>query len=777
MASSLADARNLAGRSLYSLGTAASSVAVSAGSLASRSLRAVSSLAGGGNDRELITSVRFDTVSDGLQDHSVLLIGYNEGFQVWLLGAADGAAPQQLASRREGPVRLLAALPPPRAGPSDVLRDARPLLAVVPGADQNAPPASPSPSSGGGCAAAERAAADGQQGAAAAGQHCVRLYSLASHGFVRSLAFHHAVTGVQASERLVVVALPGQLQAFDAATLQHTFTCLTYAPPAAARPAFMVQTAASGGGGGGGVGGGVQAAAAAEAPPSVPFALGPRWLAYASDHPVPTEASQAVAQRVPLRSQSSNGAARRGGGGGGAAGGTGPANAGAASGLTAAAVSEAALAAAQKGGQQLKAGLTAADAAVAGTVLVRDVTSRRTVAHFRAHTSALAALAFSPGGDLLATASVRGHSVHIFRILPPAGGLAAGRGSDAGGGRTDVGAATHLYCLHRGVTAAAIRGVAFAPDAAWVAVCSGRGTAHLFRTVAAAAGAGWGSAAPGGAAADGKDGVLGQGERLVAVGRARRPGLLSGGVAGAATSAALSLYGHSSEPAPVAAAFLPAGGSAGSSPTSVRACGGDGGASTSLCVIAADGLLTQHLLRPGPAAVSAAAGRPAGEGGGSATGGAVDAEGGAAANGSGTAAAQGAAGDAPVLEECERWDVCRHHSWPEMEDALPSVAPAGAGLGGTPAEPSALRPASAAGLATVVAWEEAGGGAGQQQAWLAQAESVPCAGGAPPLWQDPQFRFCRVRPSDGAANSSIGAQLSALYLGSPAQSRPGSSAG
>ena len=173
---------------------------------------------------------------------------------------------------------------------------------------------------------------------------------------------------------------------------------------------------------------------------------------------------------------------------------------------------------------------------MAGTVVVRDAASRLVVAHFRAHTSPLAALAFSPGGTLLATASVAGHSVNLFRILPPApataaAGAAMGADGGGGGGGLGLGQAAWLYRLYRGVTPAAIRGIAFAPDASWVAASSGRGTTHLFHTPGAAPGA----------PEPGDGGGAAQPPKQAPVGRARKPGLLSGGVAGAATLAARNL--------------------------------------------------------------------------------------------------------------------------------------------------------------------------------------------------------------------------------------------
>lgn len=597
------------------------------------------------------------------------------------------------------------ALPQPRCTADDEACDAlcadRPLLAVVPTAEPL-----PGPSYSGASRASGAAA---QQAKREQQQHIVQLYSLRSHCKSRTLSFSSEVLGLQASGRLLVVALRGQLQAFDAATLQHTFSCLTYVPPppplrqasrggsvavgqrqaAQQQQQFVTEGLASSTSSAGSeaayqlqTSGGAAADAAAAQPPAAtlaPFALGPRWLAYAADTPVPAASGQAVAQRLPLARRDSAGSRASGGAEGEAGSGTG---------LTRAAVADAALQvglwdvwwaavlpvllclcmaqvpycftapplpapatslsppadpqAAAKGGQQLRAGLTAvgsasfrylsqqytswrqgpldqvqqqreadvaeasaggraaawweqdgvvsslrvhgickllanaahvqpsvkqrahcalpphptapqADAAVAGTVVVRDVASRLVVAHFRAHTSPLAALQFSPCGRLLATASTAGHSINVFAVVPPpllpgsAAGEDGGFGSGLGAGGGLAGHAVWLYRLYRGVTPASIRGIAFAPDASWVAVSSGRGTTHVFHTPAAAPGASGAGAAQqqqaqqqAGTAAE--TAVLGCPPKLSAVARARKPGLLSGGVAGAATSAARNLY-------------------------------------------------------------------------------------------------------------------------------------------------------------------------------------------------------------------------------------------
>ncbi len=276
---------------------------------------------------------------------------------------------------------MIEAVPEPRAGQGsgaeDELGSDRPLLAVVPAAERP----TPLPPLAGG--------AQGQQPGAplAPQQHILQLYSLRSHGFVRSLSFGGEVLDVQASSRLLVVALPGQLQAFDACTLQHTFSCVTYSPPAPllpppaggeARRQQQQQFITAGLTSNGGADASrpqqaTQAAGAASGPAQqaaapAPFALGPRWLAYAADAPVPSASGQAVAQRLPLGrqdSQLSEGSATSSLDGRGSAGlppGGGPAGRGG-NGLTTAAVADAALAAAAKGGQQLKAGLSAVGSA------------------------------------------------------------------------------------------------------------------------------------------------------------------------------------------------------------------------------------------------------------------------------------------------------------------------------------------------------------------------------------------------------------------------------
>lgn len=106
------------------------------------------------------------------------------------------------------------------------------------------------------------------------------------------------------------------------------------------------------------------------------------------------------------------------------------------------------------------------DPDVVGTVVVRDVVSRRTIAHFRAHTSPLSLLQFDPSGTLLVTTSVHGHTINIFHISSAKG--TTERGSSV----------THLYKLSRGMTPALIQAVAFSADGNWLCASSARVSAH-----------------------------------------------------------------------------------------------------------------------------------------------------------------------------------------------------------------------------------------------------------------------------------------------------------
>lgn len=145
---------------------------------------------------------------------------------------------------------MLEALPCSAQAPTSLspLHNATPVLAVVP-----APFLQP-------------ASTDAKPG------HRVQLYSMRSHTYVHSLSFNSPVLSLKCSCRLIVVALDAQIHAFDAVTLQHTFSAVTYAVSAA------MQTVK---------------ADAGQARTTSPMALGSAWLAYASNQ-ASTDLSQCV---------------------------------------------------------------------------------------------------------------------------------------------------------------------------------------------------------------------------------------------------------------------------------------------------------------------------------------------------------------------------------------------------------------------------------------------------------------------------------------------------
>lgn len=70
--------------------------------------------------------------------------------------------------------------------------------------------------------------------------------------------------------------------------------------------------------------------------------------------------------------------------------------------------------------------------------------SKSVIAQFRAHKSPISSLCFDPSGTLLVTASVQGHNINVFRIMPSQSGSSSG--SDSGASYI------HLYRLQRGFT-------------------------------------------------------------------------------------------------------------------------------------------------------------------------------------------------------------------------------------------------------------------------------------------------------------------------------------
>eukprot|EP00252_Welwitschia_mirabilis_P012291 TRINITY_DN27283_c0_g2_i1.p1 TRINITY_DN27283_c0_g2~~TRINITY_DN27283_c0_g2_i1.p1 ORF type:complete len:1012 (+),score=227.66 TRINITY_DN27283_c0_g2_i1:785-3820(+) len=407
--------------------------------------------------REQVQWAGFDKieVAENVCRH-VLLLAYGNGFQIW--DVQDSGNVRELVSKRDGPVAFLRMQPWPYASHNDVntFKEWLPLLLVVTGDD-----AGPEGNSPGSVGVGSANSNGGFPETASIGfiPTVVRFYSLRSHSYVHSLRFRSAIYGVRCSPRIIAVALQAQIYCFDAATLQNTFSVITYP---------MSQ---------GGQGPGYYLGYG-------PMAVGPRWLAYAANHAPVQHTGRVSPQSVSLSSSPLNG--------------------------------NIVAQLAKESSKQIAAGIVTlgdmgykklskyctellpdvssppksvspnwrnvssasvgyGDPEHAGTVIVKDFVSKVVVAQFKAHKSPLSALCFDPSGTLLVTASTQGHNINVFRIMPSP----LTNNSSPGGANVNT-SYVHLYSLHRGMTNAIIQDISFSDDSSWIAVSSCRGTSHLF---------------------------------------------------------------------------------------------------------------------------------------------------------------------------------------------------------------------------------------------------------------------------------------------------------
>ncbi|KAJ7522205.1 hypothetical protein O6H91_18G001300 [Diphasiastrum complanatum] len=387
--------------------------------------------------------------------HHMLLLTYMNGFQVW--DVEDASNVSEIVSRRDGHVAFLRLQPWPH--PKELINGmfnkAHPLLLVVTGDIANRTASIPGGFPG-------TYTGDGNTSGGLSHQFIptvIRFYSLKTHVYVHELRFRTGVYAVQCSSQVIAVALASQIHCFDAATLKNTFNVSTYPTPEVG-----LGVANSGNGA---------------------MALGPRWLAYASNQLLMSSIGRVSPQQL------------------GSSPGISPSTSPGSGGYV--------VQYAKESSKQLAAGVMTLGeksyktlsrycseylpdaigsncpgrkvnnngynvaSEYAGTVIVQDVVDKNIVTQFRAHTSPLSSLCFDPSGTLLVTASVYGHNLNVFRLTPPArghcGSTATGRGNPSH---------VHLYKLYRGLTNAVIQDIAFSIDSHWIAVSSSRGTSHLF---------------------------------------------------------------------------------------------------------------------------------------------------------------------------------------------------------------------------------------------------------------------------------------------------------
>ncbi|KAF5190150.1 Autophagy 18 f isoform [Thalictrum thalictroides] len=392
---------------------------------------------------------KLECEGDGIRQ--VLLLGYRSGFQVWDVEEANNV--RELVSRHDGPVSFLQVLPKPIASKTskDKFADVRSLLVVV----SNGSFSGSSTVHDGISPSYNGSVANGiEQGKGNFAPSIVQFYSLKSQSYVHVLKFRSAVYSVRCSPRVVAISQAAQIHCFDAATLEMEYTLLTYP---------LVSSSL----GYGNIGCG-------------PLAVGSRWLAY-SGSPVAISTASRV---CPTPAAGQSGSALNGS-------------------LVAHYAKESSkqLAAGivtlgdigykklsryysellPDGSNSLKSGSPGwkttsnghlPDAENAGMVIVRDIVCKSVITQFKAHRNPISALSFDPSGTLLVTASVQGHTINVFRIMPSLTGSSSGSDSDE--------SYMHLYILQRGITNAVIQDISFSEDSHWIMISSSRGTSHLF---------------------------------------------------------------------------------------------------------------------------------------------------------------------------------------------------------------------------------------------------------------------------------------------------------
>ncbi|KAB1203013.1 Autophagy-related protein 18g [Morella rubra] len=446
---------------LKTVSTNASTVASTVRS-AGASVAASISSSSSEDHKDQVTWAGFDRLELGPSVFKhVLLLGYQNGFQV--LDVEDASNFTELVSKRDGPVSFLQIQPFPALSDGvEGFKTSHPLLLVVAGEESNSSSLGQHRSNLGG--SGRDGNREARSGNSANPPTAVRFYSLRSHCYVHVLRFRSAVCMVRCSPQIVAVGLATQIYCFDALTLESKFSVLTYPVPQLAGQGTTGVNVGYG-----------------------PMAVGPRWLAYASNNPLVSNMGRLSPQNLtpspgvsPSTSPGSGSLVAR---------------------------------YAMESSKQLAAGIinlgdmgyktlskyyqellpdgsnspvspnsgwkvgrhAGTDTDNAGMVVVKDFVSRAVISQFKAHTSPISALCFDPSGTLLVTASVYGNNINIFRIMPSC--TRSGSGVQSYDWSSSH---VHLYQLHRGITSAIIQDICFSHYSQWIAVVSSKGTCHVF---------------------------------------------------------------------------------------------------------------------------------------------------------------------------------------------------------------------------------------------------------------------------------------------------------
>ncbi|KAK6239265.1 hypothetical protein QUC31_004734 [Theobroma cacao] len=412
--------------------------------------------------KDQVTWAGFDTLELGPSHlKHVLLLGYQNGFQV--LDVEDASNYSELVSKRDGPVSFLQMQPCPLSSDGqEGFRASHPMLLVVAGDDTNS--SSLGRSAGHLAGVAQDCRMESQSGNSVNSPTAVRFYSLRSHCYVHVLRFRSSVCMIRCSSRIVAVGLATQIYCFDSLTLENKFSVLTYPVPQLAGQVAIGVNVGYG-----------------------PMAVGPRWLAYASNNPLLSKTGRLSPQNLtpspgisPSTSPGGTSLVARYAMESSKHLATGLINLGDMGYRTLSKCCQELLPDGSNSpvsqNSVWKVGrLAGTDMDNAGMVVVKDFVSRDVISQFKAHTSPISALSFDSSGTLLVTASVYGNNINVFRIMPSC--VRSGSGVQSYEWRSSH---VHLYKLHRGITSAMIQDICFSHYSQWVAIVSSKGTCHIF---------------------------------------------------------------------------------------------------------------------------------------------------------------------------------------------------------------------------------------------------------------------------------------------------------
>ncbi|CAH8363466.1 unnamed protein product [Eruca vesicaria subsp. sativa] len=401
------------------ISSGASTVARSAASAASSAVnRDVESL----NDQVLWAGFDKLEKEDG-DSRRVLLLAFHSGFQIWDVEETDNV--HVIVCSHDGQASFMQMLPNPIITSEefdDSFSDSRPLLAVCGDSSWD-----------------EQSGSDNGGSETVVVPTNVHVYSLRSQSYVHTLRFRSVIYTVRCSSRIVAVLQAAQIHCFDAKTLVKEYTIVTNSIAYGSL----------------GVGYG-------------PLAVGPRWIAYSGRRVADSSSTPFNPEIITL--SSSPGVAEF----------------------------------ARESGRQIASRIgtlgdkgvksfsrycsevlpnpyipglkgigvgndNVVDADNVGMVIIKDIISKSVITQFKAHKSPISALSFDPSGMLLVTASIQGHNINVFRIMPR---TSTSTSSDA--------SFVHLFRLQRGFTNAVIQDISFSSDSSLIAISSSRGTSHLF---------------------------------------------------------------------------------------------------------------------------------------------------------------------------------------------------------------------------------------------------------------------------------------------------------